>query len=37
LELLAEEIEDPFGIDANDLPLDDISETIRDNVREILD
>ena len=35
LELLAEEIEDPFGTDSNDLPLDGISETIRDNVREI--
>lgn len=36
LELLAEEIEDPFGTDANDLNTDGISETIRDNVREIL-
>jgi len=35
LELLAEEIEDPFGTDANDLNTDGISETIRDNVREI--
>lgn len=36
LELLAEEIEDPFGTDANDLNTDGISETIKDNVREIL-
>jgi putative membrane protein len=36
LELLAEEIEDPFGKDANDLNTDGISETIRENVREIL-
>ncbi len=36
IELLAEEIEDPFGTDANDLPTDQISETIKSNVREIL-
>ena len=36
LELLAEEIEDPFGTDANDLNTDGISESIRNNVREIL-
>jgi putative membrane protein len=36
LELIAEEIEDPFGKDANDLPLDDIAATIRANVDEIL-
>jgi putative membrane protein len=36
LELLAEEIEDPFGEDANDLPLDDICFTIKKNVEEIL-
>ncbi|MDC0230464.1 hypothetical protein OAK19_00725 [Aureispira] len=36
LELLAEEIEDPFGEDANDLPLDDICSTIKKNVEEIL-
>jgi putative membrane protein len=36
LELIAEEIEDPFGTDANDLPLDKISETIKRNVEEIL-
>jgi len=36
LELIAEEIENPFGDDANDLPTDDISRMIGDNVREIL-
>jgi len=37
LELMAAEIEDPFGLDCNDLPTHTISETIRDNVFEILD
>jgi putative membrane protein len=36
LELLAEEIEDPFGLDTNDLPTDDLADKINDNVREIL-
>ena len=36
LELIAEEIEDPFGSDANDLPLDEIAETIDDNVNELM-
>jgi len=36
VELIAEEIEDPFGRDINDLPTDELSEKIRDNVREIL-
>ncbi len=36
LELIAEEIEDPFGNDANDLPLDRISENIEKNVTDIL-
>lgn len=36
LEMIAEEIEDPFGKDANDLPTDDLSETIRRNVFEII-
>lgn len=35
LELLAEEIEDPFGMDANDLPTDKISANIRVSVKEI--
>lgn len=36
VELIAEEIEDPFGRDVNDLPTDELSVKIRDNVREIL-
>jgi putative membrane protein len=36
LELLAEEIEDPFGEDTNDLPVVDICNTIKKNVEEIL-
>jgi putative membrane protein len=36
LELLAEEIEDPFGIDANDLPLDALCNGIKKNVSSIL-
>jgi len=37
IELIAEEIEDPFGKDANDLPTDNLASTIRQNVVEILD
>jgi ion channel-forming bestrophin family protein len=36
VELIAEEIEDPFGRDVNDLPTDELAVKIRDNVREIL-
>ncbi len=36
IELIAEEIEDPFGRDVNDLPLDMLSNKIKANVREIL-
>jgi len=36
VELIAEEIEDPFGRDVNDLPTDELAEKITDNVREIL-
>ena len=36
LELIAEEIEEPFGNDANDLPMLRIAENIRKNVVEIL-
>jgi ion channel-forming bestrophin family protein len=36
VELIAEEIEDPFGRDINDLPTDELSVKIRENVREIL-
>lgn len=37
VELMAEEIEDPFGLDCNDLPTGDIAHTIKNNVFEILD
>ena len=36
LELIAEEIEDPFGGDSNDLPLQKLSENIGIHIREIL-
>lgn len=36
IELIAEEIEDPFGLDDNDLPTDQISMTIRQNLDQIL-
>jgi len=36
LELIAEEIEDPFGGDANDLPTLKISENIRKHVEELI-
>lgn len=36
LELIAEEIEDPFGKDTNDLPMQRLTDTIERNVREIL-
>jgi putative membrane protein len=36
LELIAEEIEDPFGGDTNDLPTDKITENIGKHVGEIL-
>ncbi|MDQ0108187.1 putative membrane protein [Chitinophaga terrae (ex Kim and Jung 2007)] len=36
LELIAEEIEDPFGFDANDLPTDTLSSNIRLHVAELL-
>jgi len=36
VELIAEEIEDPFGKDVNDLPTDELTEKITRNVREIL-
>jgi putative membrane protein len=36
LELLAEEIENPFGTDPNDLPFDDICNNIKRNLEEIL-
>ena len=36
LELIAEEIEDPFGFDANDLPVDTICDNIEKHVSESL-
>ena len=36
IELIAEEIEDPFGEDDNDLPLNDICNKIKTNLNEIL-
>lgn len=36
LEVIAEEIEEPFGKDANDLPLQRICDNIKRNVEEIL-
>lgn len=36
IELIAEEIEDPFGRDINDLPLDELAVKIKRNVFEIL-
>jgi putative membrane protein len=35
MELLAEEIEEPFGIDENDLPTDQLCLTIQNNVQQI--
>ena len=37
LELLATEIEEPFGTDINDLPLDQIGSVIARDTRAILD
>lgn len=36
IEMIAEEIEDPFGIDANDLPLDQICKNIQIQVNDML-
>jgi putative membrane protein len=36
LEVIAEEIENPFGEDANDLPTDDLSANIRKSIAELL-
>ncbi|PTT02473.1 hypothetical protein DBR11_04670 [Pedobacter sp. HMWF019] len=36
LELIAEQIENPFGLDANDLPVDDICNNIEKHTAEIL-
>lgn len=37
IEILAEEIEDPFGTDDNDLPTDEMAQRIQGIVRTILD
>jgi putative membrane protein len=37
VELIAEEIEDPFGKDVNDLPTDELAAKIRENVAEIFE
>lgn len=37
MEVLAEEIEDPFGGDDNDLPTDQLCETIKRNVNEVFE
>jgi putative membrane protein len=36
LELIAEEIEDPFGGDENDIPTEKIASNIAKSVKEIL-
>jgi putative membrane protein len=36
LELIAEEIEDPFGMDSNDLPMAKIADNIKKHVEEII-
>ncbi|MFD1551183.1 hypothetical protein DNU06_16755 [Putridiphycobacter roseus] len=36
MEILAEEIEDPFGVDENDLPTQELCVKIKSNVTEIL-
>ncbi|MEQ9187622.1 MAG: bestrophin family protein [Cryomorphaceae bacterium] len=35
LELIAESIEDPFGLDTDDLPTDELAETIDNNLKEV--
>ena len=36
IELIGEEIEDPFGTDPNDLPFDDLENKIRTNIQEMM-
>ncbi len=36
IEIIAEEIEDPFGLDDNDLPLDNVCSNVKNNLNEIL-
>jgi putative membrane protein len=35
LEVIAEEIENPFGTDPNDLPINELTDKIRHNVNSI--
>lgn len=37
LEIIAEEIEDPFGIDENDLPMQRMADNIKRNIAEIFE
>ena len=37
MELIAEEIEDPFGDDSNDLPITKISKNIERHVNQIFE
>jgi putative membrane protein len=37
VEMLGSEIEEPFGLDCNDLPTGTIAHTIKENVFEILE
>jgi len=37
VEMMGSEIEDPFGLDCNDLPTGTIAHTIKENVFEILE
>jgi putative membrane protein len=36
LELIAEEIEDPFGTDSNDLPMERLAAMIQQSVDDLL-
>ena len=36
IEEIANEIEDPFGVDPNDLPVDGICQTVLDNLEELM-
>ena len=36
METIAEDVEQPFGLDRDDLPLDDICATIAANVKQLL-
>lgn len=37
IEAIALEIENPFGLDANDLPLDDICDTMQKNIQDLIE